>query len=74
MSPAVKKTFVKMGYGHLSTSQRENLIKGLLSNYASKKTVPSFQEAIAEAFSEYYNSDTPREFCELLLREVGLIP
>ena len=74
LSPAVKKTFVKMVYGHLSTSQRENLIKGLLSNYASKKTVPSFQEAIAEAFSEYYNSDTPREFCELLLREVGLIP
>lgn len=33
----------------------------------------SYTESIAEAFGEWYNSDTPREFCEALLKEVGVI-
>lgn len=70
---AVKKVFEDMGYGKLSRGHRDTLMKTVLSEYAAEETKPSYQEAIAESFSEYYNSSTPRAFCRRLLKEVGLI-
>ena len=61
-----------MGYGRLSVWNREKGIKTELSVYAVVDTNPSYQEVIAEVFSEWYNSDEPREFCERFMKEVLL--
>ena len=63
----------KMGYGYVNVSQRKSLLKNELSIYASETTSPAYQEVIAEAFSEWYNSDNPRVFCKEFLKEVGII-
>lgn len=73
LGKAVKSIFEQLGYGYISSKQQMLELPIVLSGYAAKTTVPAFQEAIAEAFSEYYNSLTAREFCKRLLKEVGLI-
>ena len=70
---AVKKVFEDMGYGKLGKSHRNELLKKVLSEYAATNTTPAYLEAVAESFSEYYNSDTRRDFCVKLLNEVGLV-
>lgn len=54
--------------------QRLNLaLEKELSHYATTVTNPAYQEVVAEACSEWYNSKKPRRFCEKFLRKVGLI-
>ena len=69
---AVDSTLLKLGHGYVNVEQRKTLIRKLLSGYAAETTYPAYQEVIAEAFSEWYNSDKPREFCKELLKEVGI--
>ena len=70
---AVDNTLLKLGYGRVNVSQRKELLRKVLSIYASETTSPAYQEVIAEAFSEWYNSDKPRDFCKEFLKEVGVI-
>ena len=69
----VDNTLLKMGYGHVNVSQRKELLRKLLSIYATESTSPAYQEVIAEAFSEWYNGSEPRPFCKAFLEEVGII-
>ena len=73
LAPAVKSVYQKMGYGFISPQQMYNKLPDFLSKYAKENTKPAFQEALAESFSEWYNASKPRDFCRLLLEEVGLI-
>ena len=70
---AVDQTLESLGYGHMSVALRESALRKELSEYAITETTPSYQEVIAECFSEWYNSDKPRRFCELFLRKVGAL-
>lgn len=70
---AVDQTLESLGYGHMSVFLRKAAIKKELSEYAITETNPTHQEVIAECFSEWYNSDEPRQFCELFLRKVGAL-
>lgn len=69
----VDNTLLKMGYGYVNVSQRKDLLKKLLSIYASESTSPAYQEVIAESFSEWYNGSEPRQFCKEFLKEVGIV-
>ena len=57
----------------MSVSLRESALRKELSKYATYETNPLYQEVIAECFSEWYNSNEPRKFCELFLRKVGAL-
>ena len=70
---ATDKVLYAMGYGRVNVAQREQALMKELSIYATTTTAPAYQEVIAEAFSEWYNSDTPRQFCKEFLKEVGAI-
>lgn len=70
---AVDQSLYDLGYGYVSTHSREVALKNELSIYATSDTIPAFQEVIAECFSEWYNSNEPRKFCELFLRKVGAL-
>jgi len=62
-----------LGYGHVNVAQRNEILKKVLSGYAAEPTHPAYQEVIAEAFSEWYNSTKPRPFCKEFLKGVGII-
>ena len=70
---AVDQSLYDLGYGYVSTHSREVALKNELSIYATSDTIPAFQEVIAECFSEWYNSNEPRKFCELFLIKVGAL-
>lgn len=57
----------------MNVNQRENALIKELSEYSKTVTNPSYQEVVAESFSEWYNSKKPRRFCEDFLKEVGYI-
>lgn len=69
----VDSVLFDMGYGRMNFKQRDGALRKELSGYAVEVTNPAYQEALAEAFSEWYNSDTPREFCKAFLERVGMI-
>lgn len=70
---SVDKILFDYGYGRLNTSQRTSALKKELSSYSAIITNPSYQEVVAESFSEWYNSNNPRRFCEDFLKEAGYI-
>lgn len=59
--------------GHYTKKKADEMLRRRLSVYATEETRPKYQEVIAECFSEWYNSNNPREFCEDYLRKVGVI-
>lgn len=69
----VDEVLKEMGYGNMTVALREAALKKELSEYASTDTTPAYQEVIAECFSEWYNSDRPRKFCDLFLRKVSAV-
>lgn len=69
----IDRVLQKFGYGYMNANQRKSALSKELSLYSTKTTVPSFQEVVAESFSEWYNSGAPRRFCEEFLKEVGFI-
>ena len=70
---SVDKILFDYGYGRVNANQRENALIKELSLYSTSNTRPSYQEVVAESFAEWYNSDSPRRFCEDFLKEVGYI-
>lgn len=58
---------------HMSTQRLDLALEKELSHYSTYTTNPAYQEVVAEACSEWYNSKEPRRFCEKFLRKVGLI-
>ena len=69
----IDRVLQKFGYGYMNANQRKSALSKELSLYSTKTTVPSFQDVVAESFSEWYNSGAPRRFCEEFLKEVGFI-
>ncbi len=69
----VDKILFDYGYGRLNAGQRNTALRKELSSYSAILTNPSYQEVVAESFSEWYNSKKPRRFCEDFLKEVGYI-
>lgn len=45
-------------------------LKTQLSEYAAKECQPARTEAIAETFSEWYNSSEPRSACKSIMQEI----
>lgn len=69
---------VSMGLGfgnppHMTAKAASERLPGLLSLYAADFSRRPFDEVIAECFSEWYNSDKPRGFCQEFLRKAGVI-
>lgn len=70
----IGEVLFECGYSEHMSVQRLNLaLEKELSHYATTVTNPAYQEVVAEACSEWYNSKKPRRFCEKFLRKVGLI-
>ncbi|MBQ8929926.1 MAG: hypothetical protein IJ052_05975 [Oscillospiraceae bacterium] len=73
LKKSIDKVLFDMGFGRVGTNYRDELLGQELCTYAAERTRPSYQEAVAEAFAEWYNSTNPRRFCETFLKEVGII-
>lgn len=72
------ETLVSLGYGygnppHISAKGADRVLPKLLSMYSVSPSGKAFGEVIAECFSEWYTSSTPRAFCEAFLRKAGVI-
>ena len=68
----IDKVLREFGYGNMTVYSRKEAIKKELSIYATGD-LGFYEEVVAESFSEWYNSNTPRRFCESFLKEMGLI-
>ena len=60
-------------YLALTVQQRKNTLRKELSQYSTAYTNPTYQEVVAESFSEWYTSDNPRRFCTAFMREAGAV-
>lgn len=69
----IDKILFDYGYGRVNVAQRENALAKELSLYSTTTTNPSYKEVVAESFSEWYNSNNPRRFCEDFLKEMKYI-
>lgn len=75
---ATTETMVAIGRGfgdppHMTGKAAVDLLPSLLSQYSSGWINKPFEEVIAESFSEWYNSEQPREFCREFLRRAGIL-
>ncbi len=73
LTKPIDKVFYNFGFGYVGAGYRNELLERELSSYAAFNAHPRYREAIAEAFAEWYNSPSPRRFCEALLKEVGIL-
>lgn len=69
----IDKVLKDMGYGYVNVQQRKNTLRKELSQYSTAYTNPTYQEVVAESFSEWYTSDNPRRFCTAFMREAGAV-
>ena len=70
---SIKRALKTCGYPFLNRKQVDDALCKELSQYSIDNSVAVHIEVIAECFSEWYNSDEARKFCESMLKEVGAI-
>lgn len=66
-----KKVVQRLKNDWVNKKQLNDFVQNQLSFYAISEN--DYVEVLAEAFSEWYNSDDPRAFCKEYMEEVGAI-